>query len=97
MLSYWSLPQKIIFNRKTVKGEVIYNASFAANDDILLLVRKKDGTKTVRRLSPTGKEKYERLDAKKMDAQELMLSNEKPLNVRSLARCETESKYGACK
>lgn len=97
MLSCWSFPQKKVFNKKTVKSEVIYNAAFADNDDILLLVRKKDGSKVVRRLSPAGKEKYERSDVKKMDAQELILSKEKPLNVRSLARCETESMYGACK
>lgn len=97
MLSYWSIPQKIIFNKKTVKGEVIYNASFAENDDILLLVRKKDGAKIIRRLSPRGKEKHEKSDVAKMDAHERILIAEGPWEVRSLAGCEKGNMFGACK
>jgi len=93
MLSYWSLPQKILFNKKTVKGEVIYNASFADNDDVLLLVRKNDGSKIVRRLSPDGKEKYNKSDVNKMDAEEQMLSNEKPFRVKSLSGCENGNMF----
>ena len=84
MLTYWSFPQKLIFNKKTDKDEVILNASFADNNDILLRVKKKDGAKIVRRLSPNGGEKGNKSDVQKMDAQERALSKEKPLKVRSL-------------
>ena len=84
MLSYWSFPQKIIFSNKTDKDEVITNASFADNDDILLLVKKKNGIKTVRRLSPNGIGKGEKSDIKKMDDRERGVMSEKLLKVGSL-------------
>lgn len=93
MLSYWSLPQKKIFNKKTVKGEVIYNASFAENDDILLLVRKKDTSKIIKRLSRDGKEKSSKSDISKMDGDEQLLFKEKPLKVKSLSGCEDGNMY----
>ena len=93
MLSYWSLPQKKVFNKKTVKGEVIYNASFAENDDILLLVREKDGSKIIRRLSPVGKEESSKSDISKMDGDEQLLFKEKPLKVKSLSGCEDGNIY----
>jgi len=97
MLSYWSFPQKKIFNRKTVKDEIIYNASFSDNDDILLLVKKKDGSKVVRRLSPAGKEKADKSDISKMDAEEQQLFKKKPLDVRSLRGCENGDKFSPCR
>ncbi len=97
MLSYWSFPQKKIFNKKTVKDEIIYNASFADNDDILLLVKKKDGAKVVRRLSAAGKEKADKSDISKMDAEEQQLFKEKPLDVRSLRGCENGDKFSPCR
>ncbi len=93
MLSYWSFPQKKIFDKKTAKDEIIYNASFARNDDILLLVKKNDGSKVVRRLSPAGKEKVDKSDISKMDAEEHQLFMEKPADVRSLSGCENGDKY----
>lgn len=97
MLSYWSFPQKKIFNKKTVKDEIIYNASFSDNDDILLLVKKKDGSKVVRRLSPAGKEKGDKSDISKMDAEELQMFREKPVDVRSLRGCENGDKRNPCR
>lgn len=84
MLSYWSFPQKKIFSKKTNKDEVIVNASFADNDDILLRIKQKGGAKAIRRLSPDGKEKYSKSDINKMDSRERVLINEKLLDVRSL-------------
>jgi len=84
MLSYWSFPQNIIFSKKTNQDEVIINASFADNDDALLLIKRKDGSKMVRRLSPDGREKTNKSDVKKMDTQEQILNNEKPIKVMSL-------------
>lgn len=84
MLSYWSFPQKIIFSNKTDNKEVITNASFIDNDDILLLVKKKGGTKAVRQLSPNGIGKGEKSDTKKMDERERSVMNEKLLKVGSL-------------
>lgn len=84
MLSYWALPQKRIFAKKTDKEEVIINASYAGNDDILLLIKKKNGRKVVRRLNPDGARKYEKSDAKEMDSHEEILNSENPIKVRSL-------------
>lgn len=84
MLTYWSFPQKEIFSKKTNKDEVIVNAAFGDNDDILLRVKKRDGAKTIRRLGPDGKEKYNKSEINKMDARERGLIGEKLLDVRSL-------------
>lgn len=84
MLSYWAIPQKTIFSKKTGKDEVILNASFTDNDDILLRIKNKDGARTVKRLSPDGREKSNKSDVKKMDVMERALSNERPVEVRSL-------------
>lgn len=84
MLSYWSIPQKTIFSKKTGKDEVILNASFTDDDDILLRIKNKGGARTVKRLSPDGREKSNKSDVKIMDAMERVLSNERPVEVRSL-------------
>lgn len=84
MLSYWSIPQKTIFSKKTGQDEVILNASFTDDDDVLLRIKNKDGTRTVKRLSPDGREKSDKSDVKKMDVMERALINERPIEVRSL-------------
>lgn len=82
-ISYWTFPQRKVFSQKMGSGETALNAMFV-DEDILLLVKNKNGMKGIKRINNKGKEKGYKADVSKMDKAEIQLFKEKSLRVESL-------------